>query len=295
MLDFILWNPDPILCRIFGWPIRWYSLCWCMALLLGYLNMARLYRKQNIPDEIFSPLFFYCFFGVLIGARLGHCLFYEPNYFLGHLSEMFLPIRHTAEGWQMIGYEGLSSHGGVLGMIIGIWLYCRKTKVNILRVLDNMGIATPLSAAFIRLGNLMNSEIVGNQTDLPWGFIFAANGENFARHPAQLYESIFYVFIFILGLILYNYQQNKKKVGTGFFFGWCLTTIFTFRFFIEFLKADQVDAEASMLINIGQLLSLPLIAIGIYCLVGGKYCIRFAEKSGQKKYVIPQKDSKKKK
>ena len=151
MLSFINWSPDIIAFHIFGFPIRWYALCWCTALYLAYLNMHRLYRQQKISDALFEPIFVYCFLGVLIGARLGHCLFYEPGYFLTHPVEMVFPIRRFADGWKIVGYEGLSSHGGVIGLLIAIWLYCRKTKMNIMHVLDNMGIITPLSAAFIRL------------------------------------------------------------------------------------------------------------------------------------------------
>ena len=213
---------------------------------------------------------------MLIGARLGHCLFYEPAFYLSHPIEMLLPIHKFQSGWRLVGYEGLSSHGGVLGLFVAIWLYCKHTKMNVMHVLDNMGVITPLSAAFIRLGNLMNSEIVGHPTDMPWGFIFARNGEDFARHPAQLYESLTYLLIFII--FQFVYRKQAHRVGSGYFFGLCLTSIFTFRFFIEFIKADQVAAEADFLINIGQLLSLPLVALGLYCLLGGKYCRKLAEK-----------------
>ena len=207
--------------------------------------------------------------------------------------EMILPFRRIAGSWRLVGYEGLSSHGGIFGMLFAIWLYSRRMGVNMLRVLDDMGLATPLSAACIRLGNLFNSEIVGYPTDLPWGFIFAANGEDFARHPAQLYESLFYLLVFFAGMCIYHYGKNKERVGTGFFFGWCLTAIFTFRILIEFIKVDQVDAEAGMLLNIGQLLSLPLLAVGIYCMAGGKYCLRYAEKPGIPRYKPLPKDKKK--
>jgi prolipoprotein diacylglyceryltransferase len=159
--------------------------------------------------------------------------------------------------------------------------------MHYLRVLDNMGIATPLSAACIRFGNVMNSEIVGVPTDLPWGVIFAANGENFARHPAQFYECLFYLLVFVGALCLYAIPRLKTKVGTGFFFGYCLTTIFTFRILIEFIKADQVAEEATMLLNIGQILSIPLALVGIYCMIGGKYCLKYAEKPGDKIYTLP--------
>ena len=178
--------------------------------------------------------------------------------------------------WKMVGYEGLSSHGGVLGLFVAIWLYCRKTKVNVMRVLDNMGVATPLSAAFIRLGNLFNSEIVGYPTDMPWGFVFLNNGETFARHPAQLYESLFYLSFFFVMLAVYRY--HKRRTGSGFFFGLCLTVIFTFRILIELIKEDQVDFEAGQWLNMGQILSIPLVVIGLYCLLGGKWCRRIGEK-----------------
>ena len=176
-LLFIHWNPDPVAFSILGREIRWYGLCWCAGLLLGYLVMQRLYRQQGIPKEKFEPLFLYVFVGVLAGARLGHCLFYEPGYFLTHPLQMILPMKETFEGWRCTGYEGLSSHGGVFGMFVSLWLYIRKYKVNAMRVLDNMGICAPLTACFIRLGNLFNSEIVGKTTDMPWGFVFAANGD----------------------------------------------------------------------------------------------------------------------
>ena len=149
---FIHWSPDVVAFSVFGFHVRWYALCWCLALYLAYFNMHRLYRHQKISDEIFEPIFIYCFLGVLIGARLGHCLFYEPAFYLSHPIEMLLPIHKFQSGWRLVGYEGLSSHGGVLGLFVAIWLYCKHTKMNVMHVLDNMGVITPLSAAFIRLG-----------------------------------------------------------------------------------------------------------------------------------------------
>lgn len=272
---FIYWDPDPIAFRIFSHGIRWYALCWAAGLLLGYFVMQKLYRRQHIPQDKFDPLFFYIFIGVIAGARLGHCLFYEPSYFLSHPVEMFLPIGHTEQGWQCTGYAGLSSHGGVIGMMIAIWLYVKRTGVNLMRVLDNMGICGPLTGCFIRLGNLFNSEIVGRPTDLPWGFIFAANGESFARHPGQLYESLAYLLIFFVGILIYSRHVNKA--GTGFYFGWCLTTVFVFRFFVEYVKDVQESFEQNMLLDMGQILSIPFIVIGLYCLLGGKLCKRLGD------------------
>ena len=277
MIATVLWQPDPVAFSLFGFDVRWYSLCWCCALVAGYFIMAQLYKYQRIGKEKFDPLFLYVFVGVIVGARLGHCLFYEPGYYLHHIAEMLLPIKRNAEGaWRIVGYEGLASHGGVLGMILAIVLYCRRYKVNLMRVLDNMGIVAPISAAFIRIGNLFNSEIVGNPTDLPWGFVFAHNGETFARHPAQLYEAICYALLFVVTIAVY--KRLSHRVGTGFFFGLCLTAIFTLRFIIEFVKDNQVGFEDGMALNMGQILSIPLVAVGIYCMANGKWCAKLSEK-----------------
>lgn len=271
-LLYILWNPNLVAFHLGPMSIRWYSLCWLLGLASAYFIVKRLYKEQKIKPELFDPLFIYCFVGILIGARLGHCLFYEPDYFLSsgkHIVEMILPIHFMADGsWKFTGYEGLASHGGTIGLIIALWLYVRRTKVNIWRVLDNVAIATPVTACFIRLGNLMNSEIIGKATDVPWAFIFE-RVDMTPRHPGQLYEAIAYAIFFFVGW--YLYRKKPQRVGTGFFFGLCITLIFTARFFIEFTKDIQEDFEASMLLNMGQLLSIPFVIIGILCMKGGKW------------------------
>lgn len=272
---YIDWQPSLTLFEIGPLAIRWYSMCWCLGLLAAYLIVQRLYRLQSIPAEKFEPLFMYCFIGVLVGARLGHCLFYEPGYYLSSpmgMLEMFLPARHTAEGWQFTGYEGLASHGGVIGLATGILLYCRRMKVNSWTVLDNVGIAAPLTSAFIRMGNLMNSEIIGNPTDMPWGFVFhtreaLVDGILAPRHPAQLYEAIAYLVIFFIQVWLY--RTRKGTVGTSFFFGTCLASIFLFRFFVEFLKKEQVAFEQGMMLDMGQILSIPIVLVALYCVWKG--------------------------
>ncbi len=264
LLNYIVWNPD--LKAFFG--LRWYSLCWLVGLALAYAIVRWLYKRQKIADNLFEPLFIYCFVGILVGARLGHCLFYEPGYFLSsgtHIIEMFLPIRFLADGgWKFTGYEGLASHGGTLGLMIALWLYVRKTKVGIRTVLDNIAIATPVTACFIRLGNLMNSEIIGKVTDVPWAFVFE-RVDTAPRHPGQLYEALAYAMLLFIGLALY--RKHPEKVGTGFFFGLCLTYIFTARFFIEYTKEVQEAFEASLPLDMGQLLSIPFIVIGVVCMV----------------------------
>ena len=266
-LNYILWNPDVEAFHILGLSIRWYSLCWLIGLLLAYFIVQRLYRQQKIKDELFDPLFLYCFFGILIGARLGHCLFYQPEYYLTsvkHFIEMIVPIHFmVGGGWKFVGYEGLASHGGTIGLIVAFYLYYRRTRLNLWQVLDNIAIATPITACFIRLGNLMNSEIIGKVTDVPWAFIFE-RVDKVPRHPGQLYEAIAYFVFFFVGL--WFYRKHPQRVGTGFFFGLCLTLIFTFRFFIEYTKDIQVNFESGMLFNMGQILSIPFIIIGIYCM-----------------------------
>ncbi len=268
MLSFIYWQPNEIAFHLGSFGVRWYSLCWLIGLTLGFFLMQWLYKQHKYPEEKFDPLFLYVFIGVLVGARLGHCLFYQPDYFLSsgkHVVEMFLPIKFMeGGGWKFVGYEGLASHGGVLGMLIGLYLYIKKYKMPTWVVLDFMGICSGITATFIRLGNLMNSEIIGKQTDVPWAFIFA-NVDKAPRHPGQLYEALFYFFVFIL--ILCIYRKHKERVGTGFYFGLCLTLIFTFRFFIEYTKEIQEPFEAGLPIDMGQLLSLPLIAIGVWAMV----------------------------
>ena len=266
-LNYILWNPDVEAFHLFGFSVRWYSLCWLIGLVLAYFIVQRLYKQQKIKDEYFDPLFLYCFFGILLGARLGHCLFYQPEYYLTswqHFIEMIVPIHFLpAGGWKFVGYEGLASHGGTIGLIVALYLYYRRTRLNLWQVLDNIAIATPITACFIRLGNLMNSEIIGKVTDVPWAFIFE-RVDKMPRHPGQLYEAIAYFVFFFVGVWLY--RKHPQRVGTGFFFGLCLTLIFTFRFFIEYTKDIQVDFESGMPLNMGQILSLPFIAIGIYCM-----------------------------
>ena len=221
LLNYIVWDPDPILFHLGPIALRYYATCWLVGLLLGYLLMQRLYRQQKIGDEKFEPLFIYIFIGILAGARLGHCLFYQPEYFLSqwdHVVEMLIPMHHLPDGsWKFTGYEGLASHGGVIGMFVAIWLYCRNLKVNGWVVLDNMGICSGIAAAFIRIGNLMNSEIIGKVTDVPWAFIFVKE-DQYPRHPGQLYEAIAYLIIFLLIFFIYK-KKRPKSVGSGLYFG----------------------------------------------------------------------------
>ena len=277
-LLYIVWNPDLEAFHLGPITVRWYGLMWIIGLALAYLVVKRLYKEQKIKDEYFDPLFIYCFLGILIGARLGHCLFYQPQDFLTSwqgIVEMLLPI-HIGNngswwgetfGFFPTGYAGLASHGGTLGLMIALWLYVRKTKLSIWTVLDNIAIATGTTACFIRLGNLMNSEIIGKITDVPWAFIFE-KVDAMPRHPGQLYEAIAYALLFFIMWALH--KKMPEKIGTGWYFGFCLTYIFTFRFFIEYTKEIQEAFEASLPLDMGQILSIPFIIIGVYCMIRAK-------------------------
>ena len=281
-LLYVLWNPDLEAFHIGPMGFRWYSLCWLVGLLLAYMVVKQLFKEQKIKDELFDPLFVYCFIGILIGSRLGHCIFYQPDYFLTSWKgfiEMLLPIHIDIYGdWHLTGYQGLASHGGTLGLMIALWLYVRKTGVGFWRVLDNIAIATGTTACMIRLGNLMNSEIIGKVTDVPWAFVFE-HVDLQPRHPAQLYEAMAYALLFVLMWALYKKSEDQSPkstvysqiptVGTGFYFGFALTYIFTFRFFIEQFKEVQEAFEQDMTFDMGQLLSVPFVILGVWCMVRG--------------------------
>ena len=287
LLSYIVWNPDLVAFRLGPFAIRWYGLMWLIGFVLGYFIVKKLYKEQKIKDELFDPLFIYCFFGILIGARLGHCIFYQPEDFLTSwkgIVEMIFPILIGNDGswlgqtfgFYIIGYAGLASHGGTLGLMIALWLYVRKTKLSIWTVLDNIAIATGSMACCIRLGNLMNSEIIGKITDVPWAFIFE-RVDAVPRHPGQLYEAIAYAILFCIMWTIYKRSHQHPtsntqhpQVGTGWYFGFCLTYIFTFRFFIEYTKEIQEAFEASLPIDMGQILSIPFILLGAYCMIRAK-------------------------
>jgi prolipoprotein diacylglyceryl transferase len=290
---YILWNPDIVAFSFGPVEVRWYSLLWCIGLFAVYQLMHYLFKEQKLGEDKFEPMFLYCFLGILIGARLGHCLFYEPEYYLSRPMEMILPMRKFADGeWHFTGYEGLASHGGTLGLMIAIILYSRNVKLNLMHVLDNVAIVTPICACAIRLGNLMNSEIIGHPTDVPWAFVFE-RVDMLPRHPGQLYEAICYAIFFFIGWFIYRlslkketmerYTSNARKplvdirVGSGFYFGLCLFLIFLSRIFIELTKENQVDFESGMMFNMGQLLSVPFVLLGLYCMLGGKYCRAMSE------------------
>lgn len=255
----IHWNVDPVLVNIGSFGLRWYSLCFLIAFVLGYYIIRWMFHKEHVREDYIDSLLLYMFLAVLIGARLGHCLFYEPDYFLtaDHWVEIFWPFHNG----HFTGYQGLASHGAAIGILLALWLYWRKYGMNPVWFLDRLVIVVALGGAFIRLGNLFNSEIYGTVTDLPWGFVFERNGETEPKHPTQIYESLSYFIIFCVSIGFYKHKQGQFR--TGSLFGWWLVALFGVRFLIEFVKNDQVDFEATMTLNMGQWLSLPFIVGGL--------------------------------
>jgi len=267
IMNYIHWNPDPELINILGISIRYYGLLFVSGLILSVYILSWIFKRENIPSEYLDKLFIFGMIGILVGARLGHCLFYEPSYYLSNPLEMILPITFPSGGGvKFIGYQGLASHGGALGLLIALYFYSRKTKHSMIDTIDLIAVVSGLGAGFIRLANFMNSEIIGMPTTKPWGVIFE-RVDNLPRHPAQLYETICYFIIFAIMMILYKKKRDKLK--SGFFFGLVLVLIFTARFIIEFFKEDQVGFEDGMTFNMGQLLSVPYIVVGIGFIVFG--------------------------
>ncbi len=261
MYLFIQWDVDPEIVNLFGMiSIRYYSLLFVSGLMLSYRIVQRMYKREGLPSEHLWHLATYIFIGTVAGARLGHCLFYEPGYYLSHPLEMLLPVQWIDGSLRFTGYLGLASHGGAIGVLLAIMAYARKYKETIWAVLDKIGVVAPLAGAFIRLGNLMNSEIIGHPTTVPWAFVFR-RVDVLPRHPAQLYEAIAYLIIFV---IVYGLYRRKNTKADGFLFGLMLVLLFMARFLIEFLKEHQVSFEEGLPFDMGQMLSLPFILCGIF-------------------------------
>lgn len=253
MLSYINWNVDPEIFRIGSFAVRWYGMLFAASFLFGYIIMLRFFKKENVPVSVLDSLTTYMVIGTIIGARLGHCLFYEPAYYLAHPAQIL-----------MVWEGGLASHGAAIGIIITILIFAHYKKLHFLWVMDRLVIVVALSGLLIRSGNLMNSEIFGHITNLPWGFIFlrAASPLNLdPRHPTQIYEGMSYLIIFLF-LWWYYYRKNGKP-AEGMIFGLFMILVFSMRFLIEFVKEPQESFERSMSLNLGQLLSIPLIIAGI--------------------------------
>lgn len=264
---FVNWDVSPELFDLGGISIRYYGLLFAIAFILGYRVEEKMFKSEGLPSAWLDKLWLYVAVATIVGARLGHCIFYDWAYYSQHPLEMILPVRFVPD-FKFTGYQGLASHGAAIGIIAGLWYYSRKiSKKSIFWILDRAVIPIALAGFFIRMGNLMNSEIVGLPTNVAWGFRFVNSGvENpeLPRHPAQLYEAICYLASFFVLRHLYWRTEVKKRMG--FIFGAFLILIFTARFIIEFVKEVQEPWEAGMALDMGQILSIPFICVGIFML-----------------------------
>jgi phosphatidylglycerol---prolipoprotein diacylglyceryl transferase len=253
ILDFITWNIDPEIVGFWGLSIRYYGVLFAASFFFGYIIMQKMFKKEGLTIELLDTLTVYMAVGTVLGARLGHCFFYQPEYYLKNPWEILF-----------IWHGGLASHGAAIGILIALYIFARKNKKPYLWILDRIVIVVALAGFFIRIGNLMNSEIYGIETSLPWGFIFERDGQTVPKHPTQIYEALSYLIIFIV--LLWVYNKNKSKPRQGFIFGVFLIALFSVRFLIEFIKEVQVDFESSMVLNMGQWLSIPFILTGMFLL-----------------------------
>lgn len=286
ILAFVTWSVDPVAFSIGSLQVRWYGILLATGFILAYLALQKIFKKENLSQKLLDHFVIWTIVWTIVGLRLGHFLFYEPEYLIAHPLQVLLPVD---EQWHFIGYQGLASHGAAIAILIWLIYYTWTRKMNFCWLLDRVTIAVPIAAAFVRLGNLMNHEIVGSVTNVPWAFDFmlAEDPAGTFRHPSQLYESLVYLALFII-LIIYYFKFAKGNVPPGRTSGIMITTIFVSRFFIEFLKADQVAKEADMALNIGQKLSIPLTLLGIGLLI---YSIVKKEKIPH--YVEPEAPKKK--
>jgi len=260
----IHWNASPELFSLGPISVRWYGLMFAMGFLFGFSILTRMFKFEGSDPVLVEKLFVYVIVATIVGARLGHVFFYGWEYYSKHLIEIILPIAKGESGYKFVGFQGLASHGGAFGIILAVWLFSKKvSKRPILWTLDRLIVPIALVGAMIRTGNLMNSEIYGVATNLPWGFIFERNSETIAKHPTMIYEALCYLITF--GILMYSYYKKKDlKDRTGFLTGVFFIGIFLTRFLIEFIKENQEAFESGMALNMGQILSIPFVLAGIW-------------------------------
>lgn len=256
LFNYITWTASPEIFSLGPLTVRYYGLFFAIAFLLGYYIVERMFKRENAPEKWLDSLFVYVVVATVVGARLGHVLFYGWEYYSQNPGEIL-----------MIWNGGLASHGGAFGILFAIWLYSKRvTKKSMLWTLDRLVVAVALAAVFIRLGNLMNSEIVGRVTDLSWGFRFlrasGIDNPELPRHPTQIYEALCYLVTF--SILMHLYWRTNARHRQGLIFGVFLIGIFATRFFIEFVKENQEAFEEGMALNMGQILSIPFVLLAGY-------------------------------
>ena len=258
------WDPSIELVKIGSFAVRYYSLMFVIAFVLGLQIMKKIFNREGVSLEKLDSLFIYTVIATLLGARIGHFLFYDTAFLLSHPLEVLLPVKFNP--FQFTGYQGLASHGAAIGIIIAMYFYSKKViQKPMLWILDRIVVPVASGAIFVRIGNLMNSEIIGKPTNTDYGFVFKQLGEDFPRHPAQLYESFCYVFVF--AILYYLYWKTNKSKQMGYLLGMFLVLLWTVRFFVEFVKVAQVDERAEWVLNTGQWLSIPFILVGAYLMI----------------------------
>lgn len=250
----VTWDVNPALFHLGSFEVRYYGVLWAVALGISAYIFHHIMIREGLSDKTFDSVFWFGVISTVWGSRLGHCLFYDPGYYLTHPVEI-LDIRQG----------GMASHGAAVGLLIGLWLFSRKNKLPYIWSLDRISIVVAISGVAVRLGNLMNSEIYGTVTSLPWGFIFVRDGETLPKHPTQIYEALCYLVLFVILLWMY-YKKDLARRRPGVMFGFFLIILFGTRFLIEFIKNPQVDFEQNMVLNMGQLLSIPFIVAGVVIL-----------------------------
>lgn len=250
----VTWDVNPALFHLGSFEVRYYGVLWAVALGISAYIFHHIMIREGLSEKTFDSVFWFGVISTVLGSRLGHCLFYDPGYYLTHPVEI-LDIRQG----------GMASHGAAIGLLIGLWLFSRKNKLPYIWSLDRISIVVAISGVAVRLGNLMNSEIYGTVTSLPWGFIFVRDGETLPKHPTQIYEALCYLVLFVILLWMY-YKKDLARRRPGMMFGFFLIILFGTRFLIEFIKNPQVDFEQNMVLNMGQLLSIPFIVAGVVIL-----------------------------
>jgi prolipoprotein diacylglyceryl transferase len=266
ILDYITWNADPIIFKMGAVRVGWYGLLLAGGFLIAYKILQKIVKNEKVNEALLDKFAIFTILWTIVGLRLGHCLFYDWAYFQHHILEIFIPFVETANGWEFTGFSGLASHGGTLAIILFVLYFSKKHNMSLLWLLDRLAIAIPVAAAFVRCGNLMNSEIIGTVTTMPWGFAFMQlEGTRECcepRHPSQLYEALVYFSLFAYQM-WYYFKKTKGHIPAGRSVGTLLIVIFTSRFFIEFIKENQSAFESNMVLDMGQWLSIPFILLGI--------------------------------
>jgi prolipoprotein diacylglyceryl transferase len=282
ILNFITWSVSPEMFTLGSFSVRWYGVLLALGFFLAGYTLSRVFKNEKISQQLLEKLTIWCIVWTIVGLRLAHFVFYEPQALIQYPLQVMLPFD---ENWNFIGYQGLASHGAVIALITYLSWFSWKYKMNVCWLLDRLCIVIPIAAALVRLGNLMNHEIVGSITTVPWAFNFTFGGYGVAdtlRHPAQLYESLVYFALYGF-MLLYYFKTTKGNIPAGRTVGFLLTVIFTARFFIEFVKEVQVDKEIGMALNIGQWLSIPFIIIGLGFLI-----YSFIKKKNIPRYIEPK-------